>query len=262
MSGGTELLEQAIDQAVRDRFVKRRSRKLGPLVRRAELQIGALFRRQGNITVAALRQRKQAFKESAEGDSVDAAFDEATMVTIGDIRDWSVAWGGAAFTEAIQATGILLSIDSSFDLPFPEAERYGSRHAAELIRGLNQTSREELRALVTRSISEGWSYERLAKEIHFKFEDFAKSRAHLVAVTELGNAYEEGGTAVGRTMQAAGIAVEKAWLTVGDDRVDPNCRANESAGWIPFDEPFPSGHMHPLDHPGCRCAGLTRRAEE
>jgi hypothetical protein len=85
------------------------------------------------------------------------------------------------------------------------------------------------------------------------------SRAHLVAVTETGNAYAEGQLEVAQELAAAGIEMEKAWITVGDDRVTEGCRENEAAGWIGLDDPFPSGHQRPLRFPGCRCDLLTRR---
>lgn len=48
----------------------------------------------------------------------------------------------------------------------------------------------------------------------------------------------------------------KSWLTAGDDRVDAHCRANEAAGWIPLDQPFPSGHQRAQGHQACRCTTL------
>ena len=52
---------------------------------------------------------------------------------------------------------------------------------------------------------------------------------------------------------------EKRWLTVAGtpaanvSPVDPVCLRNAAAGWIPIDQPYPSGKLHPLEHPNCRC---------
>ena len=82
----------------------------------------------------------------------------------------------------------------------------------------------------------------------------------LVAVTEVGNAYEAGTAGTIRQLEQTGLAMEKSWLTVGDDRVDDECAGNEAAGWIPATAAFPSGHDRPLAHPACRCTLLFRRA--
>ena len=70
-------------------------------------------------------------------------------------------------------------------------------------------------------------------------------------------------------LQAAGLPMEKQWSSVGDKSLGDNkpaacsiCLANDNAGWIPIDDAFPSGHMHPPAHDGCRCAILTRWARE
>jgi len=46
---------------------------------------------------------------------------------------------------------------------------------------------------------------------------------------------------------------------VGGDECDI-CAENESAGWIPIDEAFPSGDQTPPNHPNCRCACLYQVA--
>lgn len=55
-------------------------------------------------------------------------------------------------------------------------------------------------------------------------------------------------------MKRAGMT-EKRWMSGFDDsRLCEICKANEAAGWIPFNEPFPSGHMRPLAHEDCGCS--------
>jgi len=262
-------VSEALDAVVAKRQSRRKTRELRPLIARAERQLGTLFRKQGRLMAANLRLAA-VFRESAESEAGDRAFDSAADATRPEMTAWAEETVGAAFEAALDATGVFLGIDSSFELPFPEAERYASRRSAELVRGLNATSRERMRGLVARAVEEGWSYDRLAKEIRLTFDGFAaarpqkhiQTRSHLVAVTEMGQAYEEGSAAIARTVQAAGVALEKAWLTAGDDRLESLCLSNEGAGWIDFDDPFPSGHMHPLAHPACRCTGLSRRKED
>jgi len=74
-----------------------------------------------------------------------------------------------------------------------------------------------------------------------------------------GQAYVLQNFQTAKGLQDAGLRMEKAWITTGDDRVCDLCRRNEKVGWIPLDDSFPSRHMHPLGHQGCRCDLLTRR---
>ena len=52
----------------------------------------------------------------------------------------------------------------------------------------------------------------------------------------------------------------KAWITVGDDRVDEHCEANEAQGWIKIKDVFSSGSAQVPDHPNCRCTNAYRTA--
>jgi hypothetical protein len=129
--------------------------------------------------------------------------------------------------------------------------------------------------LIARAIEAGRSYDEIAEDIQSQFKHYYEpgsywafdaprpqghidSRAHLIAVTESGQAYVEGNLIVGRDLAAAGLPMEKKWLTVGDNRVSQGCQENEAAGWIPLDELFPSGHDAPLRFPGCRCDVLMQ----
>jgi len=85
------------------------------------------------------------------------------------------------------------------------------------------------------------------------------NRAELVAVTEVGNAYEEGSRIMANRLNLAGLQIEKRWAGPNDDRTSKNCQDNLAAGWIPLADAFPSGAQQPLDHPGCRHTALYRR---
>lgn len=175
-----------------------------------------------------------------------------------------------AATNAAVMAGIqqqVTALDLSFDLPNPRAAAYAEQHAAEMVTRIDSTTRTVIHDIIAQGTREGWSYDEIAKRITEQFAEFAAgkpqqhidSRAHLVAVTEVGNAYEEGNLIVARGLQDAGLPMEKHWQTVGDARVSAGCRANEAAGWILLAEQFPSGHDRPLRFPGCRCTALYRR---
>lgn len=160
-----------------------------------------------------------------------------------------------------------IGLGIAFDLRNPRAVAYLRDKGAALVTQINETTRAEMRDLIVNMIEERASYDQIAREISRRWAEMAipkpqghiDSRAHLIAVTEVGNAYEAGNLAAVQDMASLGLAMEKSWLTVGDDRVSDGCAENEGAGWIPLDEPFPSGDQAPLRFPGCRCTALYRR---
>jgi SPP1 gp7 family putative phage head morphogenesis protein len=126
--------------------------------------------------------------------------------------------------------------------------------------GLDATTEAALRTILEDGLAQGLSYSKIASLIRAKFTDMSRSRAQLIAVTEIGNAFSEGTLASGLELQASGIRIQKKSLTAGDDRVDGECADNEAAGWIAIEDDFPSGDARPLYHPNCRCALQLRRA--
>lgn len=161
-----------------------------------------------------------------------------------------------------------VAIEPTFSLAAsPEAVSYLQQHGASMVTKIDETTRGYIKTQVQRALDEGWSYNRTAKAITNRYKDFAigkpqlhiQSRAHLVAITEVGNAYEQGGWEVAQYLQSQGLPMEKYWSNVGDDKVSDGCLENTAAGWIPLNDPFPSGHMRPLRFPGCRCGALYQR---
>ncbi len=200
----------------------------------------------------------QAFGQSGE------AFGEAakTGTDIAAATEAALDAGRPALTEAIQtATEAAIQLGMadqasalgiSFDLKNPRAVAYAQEHAAAIVTKIDEETRRQIHDLVVQGTEEGWSYDRIAKEITARFAQFAEgkpqehidSRAHLVAVTEVGNAYEEGNLIAAQGLASAGLEMEKMWETVGDNRVSEGCRENQMAGWIPLDQPFPSGFQY------------------
>ena len=81
------------------------------------------------------------------------------------------------------------------------------------------------------------------------FKKLLQERKTSIAITE-----QRFATATANDIQARAAGKQfKSWITVGDNRVDPHCEANEAQGFIPIDETFDSGSGIPPDHPNCRC---------
>jgi SPP1 gp7 family putative phage head morphogenesis protein len=154
-----------------------------------------------------------------------------------------------------------LSFAPVFGLESPAAVQYlRLNEFSNLAKTLDATTAEQLQGILAEGLEAGLSYSQIAKLITAKFSDFGAARARLIAITEIGNAYSDATLESGLSLQDRGIEMEKSWMTAGDDRVDEPCEANEAAGWIFIQDDFPSGSGRPLDHPGCRCALLVRRA--
>lgn len=211
--------------------------------------------------------RYRTLRETFTLDDWLTIFDRISGSTQDFFFDPIQAGSQAAMVQAATELIATLAADIAFDLANPRAVAYLEQHGFGLISQIDSVTRGNIATIVTNGIDEGWSYNRIAREISSLYREMAvgrpqqhiDSRAHLIAVTEMGNAYEAGNSIVVQDLQDAGLQMEKKWWTVGDDRVSQGCRDNQAEGWIPVSQPFQSGHMQPLRFPGCRCTTLYRR---
>ena len=279
-----EALDEFEEAITRGNQRKKKERLIRPL----EIAMRKGFRAQGSLLARKLRQVKRYFSEGGDPFSqhdkwLNMKFSEAlppsefnrvwAEVTLETVKLFSLPID-AAVAKALEYGGIAMiaemGMSLKFDLKNPRAVDYLREYGADQVKGINETTREYLQTLITQAAEEGWSYKRTAEAIIERFEEFAvgkpqahiDSRAHLIAVTETGNAYEEGNRILAKDLQDAGIEMEKFWSTVEDGKVSGGCRENEAAGWIRIDQEFPSGHQRPLRFPGCRCECRYRRKKE
>lgn len=236
---------------------------------RLEKRMELMFKKQQKIVLKLLARYKDMFEEAlsmanlesilmvAEGQSqqvAEAAIEQA-------VKDGLIN-GAKAFISEIR---LLMK----FDLANPAAVDYLERFGAKKVTQINGSTRKYINSIVKQSADEGWSYSRTAKAIGERYKDMwvgkpqqhIASRAHFIAVTEVGNAYMEGQMMVGFDLDAVGLSMEKFWSTMGDANVSDGCAENQNAGWIDVKFAFPSGHLRPLRFPGCRCDLLQRVAE-
>ncbi len=150
------------------------------------------------------------------------------------------------------------------DSDWAEAAGYAKTYGADRVTDINDTTRGYLRAAIARAVSKGTSHRTLARDIAGMYREWrtarGRSRAELIAITEIGEAYEAGSDAFYDHAETEHeLRLEKSWLYVDDDRVSKQiCKPNGQQGWIPRAEAFQSGHMRPLGHPGCRCSQAVR----
>lgn len=214
----------------------------------------------------------EALRVSDWGPLWDEAADEGDEL----LEEAIVAAAKAALTAGAEsllglvAKQTLARLGISWTLDNPRAVAYLEDHGAELVSRIDEATRNDLRSLIDAAMREGRTYDQLAGDIQKQFKAYGDpnsywrfdaprpqahidSRAHLIAVTEIGEAYEDGEAQAAQELQAAGLPVVKWWSTMGDERVSAGCQENEADGEIPLDQPHSSGHMHPLRFPGCRC---------
>jgi SPP1 gp7 family putative phage head morphogenesis protein len=141
---------------------------------------------------------------------------------------------------------------SMLGLPFdPAALDEAVGEVGDLVKSLPENAAERLRSIL-RSVyaEEGVSQFEFARRIKSEWANVSTVKARQIAVTEWNRA------ASGATLhqyKASGIGT-KLWITVGDDRVCPECDTNAASGEIPIHEAFPFGGDCPPQHTSCRCS--------
>lgn len=156
----------------------------------------------------------------------------------------------AAGIEELSAIGWGTSADAVTGVNARAAE-YAADRSAELVTGVADATRDQLRALVAQAIDENWSGDDLASAIEGSYS-FSADRAETIARTELVGAYTQGNAEVGRIAGAVG----KRWVLGSEHGAGESdeCDDNADDGVIAFEEAFSSGDDFPPAHPRCVCS--------
>lgn len=232
-------------------------------IKRTERKMAAFFRLQGKLFLKELPTIANFFRpvmSEAVGDEAGLLFDKVAVETAA--QGERALQGGLAHgvQTGYNVLADDLGIGMAWNLPDERAIEYARIHAARDIAGVNNTTKKRIGQIVTYGLEEGESYDEVARTITNSFKQFAigkpqehiKSRAHLCAVTEMGNAREDGGRQLVDEIQAVGIRMEKSRGGPRDDKTSAGCLRDLDAGWIPEDQAFPSGIQYGLRFPGCR----------
>lgn len=262
--------------------VSGKGRRISKTLRTKEAQntlqksVAQIFRTEGEQVLAALEKQKSLFPEvkifEADEQQQLSVVDEiisSVQLSLQGALVWSIFSGDeAAASVGIASTANLLSVEAAFGVENPLVQSWLTSHVAEMVAEINLTTKADIGLIVSSGYENNRTYNQIAKDIKSKYSEYAigkpqqhiQSRAHLVAVTEIGNAYEQGSAMlVEEELIAAGLNVEKSWHHVGDARVSEGCELNGNDGWIDYHAAHSSGDMHPLRFPGCRCVELYRR---
>jgi len=186
-------------------------------------------------------------------DPILATFSETLESTIGgQISETYISGQAEMITWGKTKGGVPIAYEGP---PISQAVDWAGKHSATLVKGLDEETKKRLAHTISQGIKNKSGIPKLSRDIKAQFADMSKYRSELIAKNEtaeaLGQAFEDNGTAMGID--------GKEWVTAGDDLVSDGCEENEAAGVIPFNEPFPSGHMRPPRFPGCRCTAAPAR---
>lgn len=261
----------------------RKWRHIGSLeIRFADYQRG-YFERQGRTFMRGFERLSSVGVGDYLGDLIARlVFDQREALHPGWIAEWSEVASTAAVHGARDTAADLGIADAvaslraarlpeglSFDIAQrPEVADYINNQAAIRVAGIDETTIAELRAILSRAITDGESYSSLAREIKNRWDEYASpasqghlsTRAELIAVTETADAYGQGRLALGHELAGYGMTLTKEFLTADDERVCDDCQGNADEGPIPFDQAFSSGDDMPPIHPGDRCDALVQTA--
>lgn len=197
------------------------------------------------------------FREATPANTLFRILDRTINADAEDYQSSMASVIAAAIRRGGRSQAVDLSV--SFSIPTDRIERTADDLAGVLITGVNDTTRQAVRDLISAGIRDRQTYTQVARSLRERFEEFSVSRARMIAVTEIGNAYVRGQQETDRGLIAAGIEMEKA--SILSDGACPICIENGEAGWIPYESEFPSGDEAPLFHPTCRCALMSQRKE-
>lgn len=131
--------------------------------------------------------------------------------------------------------------------------------AAERIKGITETTRDKIRSVLDKGISEGLGIDKIAKFLKTEWIEITTWRARLIARTEIISA-SNAGSFIGA--QSTGLNLEKEWIATRDKRTRPDHLAADGQR-VKMNEKFIVGGSE-LNYPGdpegpreevimCRC---------
>lgn len=151
-----------------------------------------------------------------------------------------------AFGDASQQ----LDMDLAFDLDNPRVQEVLDQLLARA-KGMAETTKSDVQALIGQADAEGWSVERLAEALRTKGAASSATRSIIIATTERATASSLGAMLA---YEDAGVT-RIEWLTAEDELVCPIC-GPLNGKIVQIGQEFAPGIRSPSAHPNCRCAIL------
>lgn len=135
---------------------------------------------------------------------------------------------------------------------FRNAAHFAEQYSYNLIKNINNTTRDKVSALIQQHILEDLPLSDIEEQLT---PIFGSVRASLIAVTESTRAYNHGALLISEQLANEGILNMPYWYTVNDSHVCEGCLANH-------DQPKNTTWSDPPPlHTGCRCFIINRPLE-
>jgi len=142
-----------------------------------------------------------------------------------DIMDkiWLTVWVEAIrelFLEQGSKVLDFLGVGGNIDLATETASRYFRHDVAELVKGIDETTRQQLKETLEEGFKKGEGIDKLQKRVKDVFQEAKTSRARMIARTE---AIRASNTASVEAYRQSGVVEAKEWLAERDSRTCPFC---------------------------------------
>lgn len=217
-----------------------------------------LLKRQYEAVMKAYRKYSRSQKDLTEDiDNLFDSFDDTDyIVSVIAVESSAMDFGAKGRIKKTK----LAQFGISFDLQHPLAVEYLQTDRPLILSKISETTKKQVKPFLLEAVKTGESPQALAKKLSDEFL-FSEERALMIATHEVGTAYEAGNIIPMLDAKARGLKSEKAWLTVGDEKVTPTHTQNQDDGWLDVEETF-SGtgdkEAPASDNPRCRCTMLYR----
>lgn len=142
----------------------------------------------------------------------------------------------------------------------PIIQDYGPQQLADRVKGINQTTRNQLSATLLEGINANESLDQLQQRIEAVFAEAKGYRARLIANNEVINAYAYANHRTLEVLYQQGVITHRMWWTAEDDRVRP-AHQDLHGKIVRFEEKFP-GDIEPGEEVNCRCVEMGLTAEQ
>lgn len=134
------------------------------------------------------------------------------------------------------------------------AVAWAKARAAELVTGIDDATRNELKDLIAEGLEDNIGMDAIADNIRDAYA-FSADRAELIARNEVAMANQAGALEGMKAAKGAGVKLKKVWVPDAD--ACPICEENGDDGPIDLDDQFSSGDDAPTAHPNCFLAGTS-----
>ena len=242
-------------EAARERF----ERRLIPQTRRRLEEAADTF---AKAAAGARRPEGAILRAQMAADKPELAIDVLEMI----YRPVTVAFANAA------RSGVAAMKQNHDDDWLQRVRRFLLTEGAEMVRAITDTTREDVRRILTEGAEEGLGVEAMARRLEAEWEDLARNRSRNIVRTEITGAANQAtlwGAEVAE--QETGIRTKKEWLSTPGGRTrETHAAANHQV--VGMNETFNIGGF-PARYPGdpqlpireraqCRCALAIVPAED